>query len=409
MGRRGENIRKRKDGRWEARIITGYAPDGKAKYRSLYGRTYLEAKEKRNDYLSNSPGCQKNSAAVRQPARKITVGQVMQEWLYSRKESVKESTYAHYTNLLEKHILPQLGEICLLSLTAEHINRFLREKLYCGRLDGKGGLSPKTVADIRSILVLGLEYAGQQHYPCTVESKIFAPKSRRSSMKVLSRKEQAKLEQYLCQHPDPVGLGILTALYGGVRIGELCALKWGDIYFDNGTVQISKTVIRIRNVEDDPEKKTRLLVSAPKTESSVRLVPLPSFIMEYLLKYRQSSDRFLLTGTKNGMEPRICLCKYKQILEKAGLESFTFHTLRHTFATRCIESGFDAKSLSEILGHANVNTTLRNYVHPSIELKKRQMERLKTVSIWGQNQGQHGEKTAEISSDSENQTYSVLL
>ncbi len=152
MGRRGENIRKRKDGRWEARIITGYAPDGNAKYRSLYGRTYLEAKEKRNDCLSNSPGCQKHYAAVRQPARKITVG--------------------------------------------------------------------------------------QQHYSFTVESKIFAPKSRRPRMKVLSRKEQAKLEQYFCQHPDPVGLGILTALYGGVRIGELCALKWGDIYFDNGTVRL---------------------------------------------------------------------------------------------------------------------------------------------------------------------------
>lgn len=403
MGKHGENIRKRKDGRWEARIIATYDLLGKAKYRSFYGKTYLEAKEKRNNYIRDGFRNQYNKDYVPLNNKKITVRQVMYEWMAFRKDSVKESTFAHYTNLLERHILPTLGNIYMSVLTAEMINTFLKEQLNSGRADGKGGLSPKTVSDIRSVLLLGLEYARQHQYPCLVKSKIFLPKSCKSSKTILTRNEQSKLENFLYQHPEPVALGILTTLYSGLRIGELCALQWSDIHHADGIVQISKTIIRIQNVEqnDENEKKTRLLISHPKTESSNRFVPLPSFIVDFLEKHRRGEEMFLITGTKYPMEPRVYLNKYKQILKKAGLGSFTFHSLRHTFATRCVESGFDTKSLSEILGHANVSTTLQNYVHPSFELKKEQMERLKTVSIWGQNTGQPNKENSDIISYSE--------
>ena len=409
MGRHGENIRKRKDGRWEARIISEYGAEGKARYRSFYGKTYLEAKEKRNSYLKEYSQQQNDTSIHCQNNRKITVRQLMGEWMYYKKDYVKESTFAHYTNLLEKHILPQLGDVFLISLTSEKISTFLKDQLYSGRLDGKGGLSPKTVSDIRSIIMLGLEYAQQRQYPCSVKSNVFSPRSCKSEMKVLTRDEQLKLEKFLYRYPEPVALGILTALYSGIRIGELCALRWGDIHFDNGTVKISKTLIRIQNVNGDDNKKTRILISSPKTESSNRLVPVPSFIMDFLIKFRRDTEVFLITGTRSYMEPRMCLTKYKQILKAAGLDSFTFHTLRHTFATRCIENGFDAKSLSEILGHANVNTTLKNYVHPSIELKKMQMERLQSVSVLGQKNGQTEKKNAEITLNSREISYSVLL
>lgn len=414
MGRHGENIRKRKDGRWEARIISDYNSDGKAKYRSFYGKSYLEAKEKKNKYLGNKAVCQQdknisyhNDNSIRNDMVKLD--QVMHEWLCYKKDYVKESTFAHYVNLLEKHILPELGDIRLAFLTPERVNTFLKEQLYCGRLDGKGGLSPKTVADIRSILILGLEYARQNHYSCSVDSKVFSPKPHKNVIKVLSQEEQRRLESFVYQHPEPVCLGILTALYSGIRIGELCALQWGDIYFDSRIIQISKTMIRIQNIDSDSEKKTRILISRPKTESSNRVIPLPSFIADFLIELRQNSEDFLITGTEKYMEPRTYLCKYKKILKKAGLDSFTFHTLRHTFATRCVENGFDAKSLSEILGHAEINTTLRNYVHPSIELKKKQMERLKVISVWGQGNGQNERENVDISCESGKLSYSILL
>ena len=148
-------------------------------------------------------------------------------------------------------------------------------------------------------------------------------------------------------------------------------------------------MIRIQNVNKaSGEKKTKILISSPKTQSSNRLIPMPSFVMKVLSQIKQEADIFLITGTISYMEPRTYLEKYKQILKKAGLKPFPFHSLRHTFATRCVESGFDTKSLSEILGHANVNTTLQRYVHPSIDVKKEQMNRLQKISIWGQNDGQ---------------------
>ena len=204
------------------------------------------------------------------------------------------------------------------------------------------------------------------------------------------------MENYLFQHPDPLELGILTALYGGLRIGELCALQWKDIHFESGIIQISKTILRIQKEDRNDKKKTQVLIGHPKTDSSKRLIPMPAFILEFLGNFRQGSEIYLITGTKFYMEPRMCLEKYKKILKKAGLDSYTFHTLRHTFATRCVEKGFDPKSLSEILGHANVNTTLQNYVHPSIDLKKEQMDRLEQISVWGQNKGQDKAEKAGI-------------
>lgn len=385
MGRHGENIRKRKDGRWEARVIYTYHPDGKAKYHSIYGKSYLEVKEKRSAYTeTNAKFCISKSETY-QNKKKITFGQVMNEWLESKKDFVKESTLAHYTSLLNRHILPKLGEYYLSALSSEVINSFLREKLCSGRTDGKGGLSPKTVSDIRSILLLGLEYAKEQDYPCPILNKIFCPKSKQPHIQVMTRAEQAKLEEFLFAHPEPLELGILIALYGGLRIGEICALQWKDFHFDSGTIHVTKTMLRIQDITPNCQKKTKIIISHPKTEHSNRIIPMPSFLILFLKKYKMKPDVYILTGNQSFLEPRMCLDKYKQILNQVHLKSYTFHALRHTFATRCVESGFDIKSLSEILGHANVSTTLQRYVHPSIDLKKEQMNRLEKISILGQN------------------------
>ncbi|MDO5410063.1 MAG: tyrosine-type recombinase/integrase [Lachnospiraceae bacterium] len=386
MGRHGENIYKRKDGRWEARVITGYSLEGKACYRYLYGRTYQEVKSKKMEFLTRS-------ALGKQPVShnsrmKMTFRELMMEWLDSRRGSIKESSYANYMNLLEQHILPELGRYSVSAVTTDILDGFLKAKLDSGRCDHQGGLAAKTVLDIRSVLLMGLEYARRQKYPCSVENKLFCPRNMQSDTRVLTRGEQQKLEQILFQSANPFEAGVLIALYGGLRIGEVCALQWGDIDFEDRLVYVSKTVIRMRNLSPDPDHKTKVVIERPKTACSVRLVPLPSFLLRHIAKFRSEQEFYILTGSGSFTEPRVCLEKYKHVLKEAGIESLTFHTLRHTFATRCVESGIDIKSLSEILGHADVSTTLQRYVHPSIEQKKKQIESLESISIYRQDNGQ---------------------
>lgn len=397
MSRRGENIRKRKDGRWEGRAIIGYGTDGRAKYRSVYGHSYQEVRAKKNLLATAGKGAAPSSAGPDRDRMKLTLNEVMNEWLDSRKDAIKDSTYVQYYFMLHKHILPELGNCPLASLTSDTLDLFLKNKLHFGRADGKGGLSSKTVSDMRSILLQGIEYARARKYPCAVDVKVFYPKSQQPNIDVLTKAEQEKLEQVLFQSSDLIRLGILIALYGGLRIGEVCALQWGDFHDTAGTVQIRKTMIRIKDFTPNSARKTKIIIDSPKTERSNRVIPLPSFLMEVMRREARGNDCYILTGTTDYIEPRTCLKKYKKVLEKAGLRPFTFHALRHTFATRCIESGFDVKSLSEILGHSNVSTTLQRYVHPSIESKREQMERLEKVSIWGQNCGQKSSKTLECS------------
>ncbi|MCI5900277.1 MAG: site-specific integrase [Hominisplanchenecus sp.] len=390
MGRHGENIHKRKDGRWEARVIQSHDFSGKAKYRYFYGKTYLEAKKKKNQFLADRREI--SDRGKHGSEQRIRFGQVLFEWLSFRKGTIKESTYVNYLRLIEKHLNPELGNLYLSGITSEILERYLKNKLCNGRLDGKGGLSPKTVSDMRSVIRMVIEYANQQHYPCYTERDVYCPKSRQPNIRVLTRQEQEKLEDFLFQQQDPLCFGVLTALYGGLRIGEVCALKWGDFHFESGTLRINKTLIRIQDVTPNAVSKTKLLIETPKTDAANRVIPLPEFLMSYLQQFQKAPDCYLLTGTERYLEPRRCLMKYKQLLQRAGMEEITFHTLRHTFATRCVENGFDAKSLSEILGHANVNTTLQRYVHPSLEQKKEQMNMLGKISVYSQKNGQRSGK-----------------
>ena len=182
---------------------------------------------------------------------------------------------------------------------------------------------------------------------------------------------------------NPFHLGILLTLYSGLRIGEICALQWQDFDFRNGTIMISKTLYRIQTENPDNNQKTKIIIESPKTESSIRVIPLPSFILNICINNCGKNQCYVLTGTEKYMEPRLCLKKFKNILKELGFSNYTFHTLRHTFATRCVENGFDVKSLSEILGHSNINTTMQRYVHPSLEFKQRNMDRLESISIFG--------------------------
>lgn len=199
----------------------------------------------------------------------------------------------------------------------------------------------------------------------------------KKEMRVLSQEEQKKLVAYLMQDLDVCKLGILVALYTGLRVGELCALRWEDIGKDSITVR--RTIQRLKK---DNTNGTELHIGSPKTKTSLRTIPIPSFLQDQIEPFRKlelAESYFLATTPGEVIEPRVMQYRFSRYLKDAGIDKANFHALRHTFATRCVEAGFEIKSLSEVLGHANVQTTLNKYVHSSFDLKRTNMELLSLI------------------------------
>ena len=365
MPRRGENIWKRSDGSWEGRYIKDRDMKGKAIYGFVYGKTYAEAKQKKQLCLSEL-GKGKNG-----PKTECLFEAATQAWLQQIEEKVRESTYSKYRRLCSSYICPFLGKITLDNLTEEKMDKFTEYLLKNGGAS-ENTLSPKTVLDILTVTKHILKYR-------KIDVNIKLPKQKKPSIRILTRNDQRKLEEHLVGSEDPIRLGILFDLYTGLRLGELCALKWSDIDFQNASVHVRCSVSRIQDPDPAAKKRTKLILERPKTESSERDIPLPRFLLNYLLQHRGRDSAYLLTGTEKLIEPRCFSLKYKRILKSCNLEKYNFHALRHTFATRCVENGFDIKALSEILGHSDIKTTLSRYVHPSMEMKRREMDKLSVI------------------------------
>ena len=350
------SITKRKDGRYMGRFIIGHDKNQKPQYQYVYGETYEEAekrliigKEIELRYLSG---------------KNITVAEVYQEWLNSVANRVKESTYANYKVKFEKHILPEFSNTLCCDLSAGKINEFINVKL-------DEGLSAGYVKDIFTVFKSMLKYA-QEEYDFKISLKnVVLPKTEKKKSEKISDTKQKLLVTYLKNHMNLTALGILISLFMGLRIGELCGLKWSDVDFKNKILHIHRTVQRI-SIENG-SKKTKIITSAPKSETSFRSISIPDFLMEYFEKFRNSDDFYILSGSEKVVEPRCMQYRYKKILKAACAGNYNFHKLRHTFATNCIQSGFDTKTLSVILGHSSINMTLTRYVHPDYSYERRLM------------------------------------
>lgn len=372
MPRRGENIWKRKDGRWEARYIKDRTTDGKAIYGSVYAKTYRDVKQKRGEVIS-APRPHPSEAIG------ITVKIIVNEFLKDKKAKVKLSTYTRYVENTEWYILPVLGDVVITELSQEMIDLFSSFLQSSGKKDG-GALASKTVRDILAVLRQIIKFAIKKKYISNPDYVIETPKQSKHGVQIFSHKEQDKIELISSSHNDPLRYGIYLSLYTGLRIGELCALRWEDLDLERAILSVNHTVLRIRDISQETGKKTKLVIETPKTDASLRQIPLPDSINQHLIEIKLESNAsdmaFFLTGTSNLIEPRNYYEKYKKYLKEVNLEGYTFHALRHTFATRCIEKGIDPKALSEILGHSSVQITLDRYVHPTMDTKRTCMEKL---------------------------------
>jgi len=374
MPRKGENIYKRKDGRWEGRFIKGRSATGKALYGYVYANSYREVKYKLHDAITT------HTQQVPLMINKCydLFSDVATCWFNNIQPQVKESTANKYLNLLNSYILPTYGSHMLQDITFDFIEHHCSELLLYGGKN-KTGLSQKTVNDVLSVVRNILRFAIRKGLIIPCDGSGIQVKQVPKPMRILSKSEQEKLCLYLSTNIDSCNTGILICLFTGLRLGEVCALHWQDVSIEDKTIYVHQTIQRIQDKSNET-KKTRIVITTPKSTCSIRTIPIPDSLIQILLSHKTSEEGFLLTNSKDQfIEPKVLQNRFKKVLEKNDIPHANFHALRHTFATRCIELGFDVKSLSEILGHATVNITMNRYVHPTLELKRENMQRLSSL------------------------------
>lgn len=347
MCRRGENIYKRKDGRWEGRYAKGRKANGALKYGYVYGKSYSIVRREllmlKSDYQRQ---CQWQSHYHG------TSRQWIQSWLLEEvQERVKLSTFASYQHKLQTYVLPSIGELPLQQVTRDCLQQLIKK--------WQRQLSPATILVLYRILSKCMKHAVAQQVllinPC---EGLVLPKREVKPVHALTRREQAQLE--MAAQQDGVGLPALLALHTGLRMGELAALQWKQIDFEAQTIRITHTYQRVPL--PSATSQTQLLYTPAKTASSVRLVPFSKRVKQWLRQWKQTHEgAFIFSRGGKPMEPRLLTYHFQQLRERARLPHIHFHQLRHTFATRCMEITGDVAAISAMLGHASAKTTLDIY------------------------------------------------
>lgn len=291
-----------------------------------------------------------------------------EEWLLQKKNRIKESTLAKYEYIMKKYLFPKLKDMSI-----EELQKYNFNELVAG---WKEQLSTKSVRDILCILKAILYY-GNDEYNCNFKiKKIINPKLDSEEIVIMDKREKGKIQDYCLRNNSLKALGIVICLNTGLRIGEICALKWANINLKRKTLSVKNTLQRIY---DNKNKTTKIIIDEPKTKKSMREIPLSTKIYELLKEIRKNyedTDFFLTGNSTKYIEPRNYQIYFKNILKKCKIQHYKFHCLRHYFATECIAVGMDAKTLSIILGHASVDVTLNRYVHSDFKKQKKYLERL---------------------------------
>ena len=303
---------------------------------------------------------------IKKEDEKMNFERIAQEWIEYKKISIKESTYCNYLFIIEKYLNPEFK-----GMNIENIRNYNE---YVQNWHKK--LSAKTIRDIINVLKAILRYYEDENDCILQVKRINIPKLEKKRLKILTHKEKEILEKYCLEKNTLKTLGIIMCLNTGMRVGEICSLKWKNIDLANRYIYIENTMQRVYN---EQQRNSNIMIDKPKSDCSIRSIPINQRLFEILKSIRKkyNDEDYFLSGKSNDIvEPRNYQYTLKSILKKCKLKPYKFHILRHTFATNCIEVGMDAKSLSEILGHADVNITLDIYVHSSDKIKKKYLDRI---------------------------------
>lgn len=342
---KGENIYKMKDGRWEGHYKKGYNENKKIKYAMTE--------------------CEKSFSTY------------CREWLKINENRLKNSTIAKYETMLRKHILPCIGSYKVHHINSDIISEFTSELLK------KKNLSAKTTHDILTFvheIIVYIQSDARNNMPSIM---ISYPQIEQKELRILSNEEHQCFMEFLQKDIDIYKFSVVLALCTGLRIGEICGLQWKDISTDYNLLSVRNTVLRVKRRDPLSSQKTWLQLGSPKTKSSIRTIPFTDGIAQLFKKFQiNDPDAFVVSCSTHMVDPRKLQRRLKKYTTDLGLEGIHFHTLRHTFATRCIELGCDVKTLSEILGHSNISTTMNRYVHPSIDLKRKNIKKLEQAGFF---------------------------
>lgn len=367
MSKRGENIYKRKDGRWEGRYHKGRKADGTIKYGYVYSNSYTEVKRKLHVLKAKYQQiCEVQGESA------LSFPQWIDTWITDMTPFVKPSTAVSYSYKLKKYIAPYLDlslNQCTKSAIDQVMDQLIRKRLY-----------PSTIQVIFRILKKCFHHAVEkgliEKNPC---DHVKIPKVSKKPVRALSRTEQRRLETSVLKDFSSRSFPILLALRTGLRIGEIAALKWENIDLKKRMITVKQTLQRIKLTG---QRKSSIYINTPKTASSMRMIPLSEKMIHWFKQFKQlqpESQTFLFTTKSNPCEPRLISYHFQQIIKKAGLTNLHFHQLRHTFATRCIESKADIASISALLGHSSVKMTLDIYADSMLEERIKVMRRLDKV------------------------------
>lgn len=378
MGKRGNNegsIYKDKQGRWRG-VVTLYSADGKQKKKYFYGKTKREVTEKVNQVLNEL-----RLNTYIEPSD-MTLNEWLHIWLDAYcKNDVRPSTLVNYEIFAEKHIAPTIGNIRLCDLNPVILQRFYNDKLRNGKLRGHGGLSPKTIKNIHDMLHRALAQAVKLDMILkNPADSVTLPRVIKKERRFLTVEEQQTLQRGLKQ--DTLGTAILLDLYTGMRQGELLGLMWKNVFLDCDApyLRVTQSLNRLKEYGENKKRKTLLEIGHPKTAHSIRNIPLLPEIADRLRIHREKQTEYcrshgiipngyvFTNSAGNWIDPRDFQRDFKQTLKRCGIREINVHGIRHTFATRALESGMSVKTLSKILGHANVGFTLDTYAHVTDDL-----------------------------------------
>ena len=366
MARRGENIHKRKDGRWEGRYIKSRI-EQRILWGYVYGHSYAETREILIKKKAESGFYQLSGTSM-------TFAELSEAWLCTIANGLKESTLAHYRYTLDKYLLPVLG-----ALTANEMSEALLEpallRIFEGGSAAHKPLGTSSARECLSIVRRICHYAAHLRLIRPLDICVRLPDRKRPGQPPLSMEKQQELQAFLLQTPTPRKIGVLLGMQMGLRIGEICGLKWGDFDLSEGVVTIQRTVTRI----SCGNGHTKVVIQSPKTKSSRREIPLPKSLLRTLkqLSKNLSSETWFLSGNEEKpVEPRCYRKSIHGYLKKASVHQAHPHALRHTFATTCLQAHCDIKTLSELLGHSDAAVTLKKYVHSDMTHKRKEINRV---------------------------------